>query len=78
MKVTESEKTKNELIRNEIRIYNVAPHIHQQLINIAANQGIKWGDFLKLELRKVIDRYPEKDRLPFKPDSLDQDQQQAV
>jgi len=48
----------------EIKITNVPPTVKEQLENIADHMGVETGSFLKTELRHIIDRYPEKMRLP--------------
>lgn len=68
MKVTDDKKVENQLSRKEIRIRNVADTIHTPLKNIAKNIGMSFDAFMKMELRNIVNKYPEKERLPILPD----------
>ena len=49
----------------EIRIYGVPAPIHEQLRNIAKNEGANdLSALLKPHLRKIVESYPERMRLP--------------
>lgn len=51
---------------NELRIRNVSPQVMRELDNIAANIGIPESAFIKMELRKVADSYPDHMKQPPK------------
>lgn len=53
-----SENLKNDW--NRITITNVNPNIKEQLSNIARNAyDMQLGPFLRMELRKIMNNYPE-------------------
>lgn len=48
----------------EVRITQVSPTLHGELINISKNLGERLTTLLKPELRKFVESYPEKMRKP--------------
>jgi hypothetical protein len=44
---------------SEIKITNVPKTVKSELDNIAKNQGIELGSFLKSQFRKILDSYPD-------------------
>lgn len=50
--------------KNEIRIQNVNNKVFEEINNIAKNQGITLAAFMKPELRKIVDSYPDKLKQP--------------
>lgn len=47
-----------------IKITNVNPTVHEQLSNIAKNQGVDRSDFLKPHLREILSKYPDNMKIP--------------
>jgi hypothetical protein len=47
-----------------IVLTSCSPTLKTELNNIAENMGVQLGSFLKMELRKIVDNYPEKMRQP--------------
>ena len=45
--------------RKEVRITGVPNKVHEELTNIAKNQGMPLGTFLKPYLRKITEEFPE-------------------
>ncbi len=50
----------------DLRIYGVSKIIHEEINNIAKNSGLTLSDFMKPELRKIVERFPERYRKPYK------------
>lgn len=44
--------------RNEIRIKGVPNDLDTVITTISKNLGISKGDFIKTEIRKIVDNYP--------------------
>jgi hypothetical protein len=62
---------KNKLKRDfgkVISITNINPGVHDDITNIAANQGISRGDFLKPYLRNIANEYPPQMKQPPQKD----------
>lgn len=49
---------------SEVRIYGVAPSIHNELVNISDHIGIDLSSMLKPKLREIRDSYPAHMRIP--------------
>lgn len=50
--------------KNEIRIQNVNNKVFEEINNIAENLGVTLAAFMKPELRKIVDSYPDKLKQP--------------
>lgn len=60
-------KTKDKI--EEVRIYGVSANVAEELQNIADHNRITLSSFLKPELRKIRDSYPEYMRHPKKKEN---------
>ena len=54
--------------KKEIRIRGVSEKMHEELHNIADNIGVPFPLFIKPELRKICESYPDKMKKPYKKD----------
>ncbi len=54
-------------------IYGISHKTHLEISNIADNLGMKVCDFMKPELRKICDSYPEHMKIPFKKILVNED-----
>lgn len=52
----------------EIRVRGVSEVLPQQLKNIADHIGVSTNQFLKMQFREIVNRYPEEMRQPREQD----------
>ncbi|MBC7486097.1 MAG: hypothetical protein H7282_05045 [Cytophagaceae bacterium] len=50
------------MAKNEMRIRNVASDIKEGLQNIAKNKGITLNDFMRFQLRDILDKHSEREK----------------